>query len=82
MAFAELEGTLFAATAFLTDASDPERPETWVTGLGLYRTADGGTTWESLPAPTEALGATTAVADPGAGRLLIGTPAGLWAVRP
>jgi hypothetical protein len=82
MAFAELDGALFAATAFLTDASDPERPETWVTALGLYRTADGGTTWESLPTPIEALGATTAIADPAAGRILLGTPTGLWAVRP
>lgn len=77
VAFAELGGALYAAAVFLELQLEPDGSVRELTDLGLYRTTDGGATWDSLPVPPGALGATVAVADQGRGRLLIGTRAGL-----
>jgi hypothetical protein len=80
VAFAELDRTLYAATVFVDIRFNGDGSVTELTDLGLYRTADGAT-WDSLPVPPGALGATVAVTDSANGRLLMGTRGGLWAVR-
>lgn len=50
--------------------------------LGLYRTTDGGATWDWLPVPTGVRGAWAGAAD-SRGRLVIGTGgSGVWRVSP
>lgn len=81
--FAELNEVLYAATVFVELLEEPEGSVRELTELGLYRTTDGGASWDSLSVPEGAQGATTATAvDPARGRVLIGTRAGLWAVTP
>jgi hypothetical protein len=80
VAFAELDRTLYAAAVFV-ELRFEDGGVTEITELGLYRAADG-VTWDSLPVPPDAVGATVGVADSANDRLLIGTRGGLWAVRP
>ncbi len=82
VAFAVLDGALYALSVFLELQSDGKGGVIELTQMGVYRTRDGGATWDALPVPPGALGATAAGTDSAQGRLLIGTRAGLWALRP
>jgi len=80
--FGELGGDLYAATVFVDRIQEPDGDIREETELGLYRERDNGDSWTRLAVPRKAVGASAMAADPAAGRLLIGTRQGLWAVTP
>lgn len=52
-----------------------------VNHLGLYRSIDGGASWDTIATPANADGATDLTVDQ-SGRLIIGTLLGVWRVSP
>jgi photosystem II stability/assembly factor-like uncharacterized protein len=63
-----------------------ETPSSELSDLGLYRTLDGGDTWDTLPVPEGTGGGLTLALD-AQGRLLVGTErgtrgSGVWRLRP
>jgi photosystem II stability/assembly factor-like uncharacterized protein len=84
-AIASLGSALYVATSEnLRSSADPQNLP--LTDLGLYRTRDGGTIWDTLPVPNGSGGGRSLVVD-SQGRLLIGTQfgsrrSGVWRLEP
>jgi photosystem II stability/assembly factor-like uncharacterized protein len=74
--------TLYAATTenFQAQPEDQSQP---ITELGLYRSHDGGESWDTLAVPSIVRGGAHSLAADSEGRLLIGTrESGVWRFEP
>lgn len=78
-----VHGIALTGTGVFAASTEDPHPESGAgaTALGLYRSEDGGRSWEALRVPIRARGGRALTTD-SQGRLLIGTRSGVWRVDP